>query len=300
MVLKMNWKDEKERAKRMSGRIKETLVVLIQGGIIGVANIIPGVSGGTLAVVLGIYDRLIESLACFFSFPEKRKEYVFFLMKLTLGALGAILLLANLMDFLLTRHFQLTMFAFMGLICGGVPSIWRSHADMRVEKKRALFFLLGILVVLIPSLLGSDTASDAGTAEQASAVVSTWQAYALLFVAGFLAGGGMIVPGVSGSFILVLLGQYAIIIAAIKGLSVLPLLCVSIGAASGILVFSSIIKRCLEKAPAETYYFILGLLAVSFFEIFPGLPSGVLFSVLAFLIFCAGTAASFFMSKLAA
>jgi putative membrane protein len=73
----------------MALRIKETLVVLIKGGIIGVANIIPGVSGGTLAVVLGIYDRLIESIACFFSFPEKRKEYAFFLVKLLMGAVIA-------------------------------------------------------------------------------------------------------------------------------------------------------------------------------------------------------------------
>lgn len=281
----------------MSERIKETVVVLLKGGIIGVANIIPGVSGGTFAVVLGIYDRLIESLACFFSFPEKRKEYVFFLMKLMIGAIGAILLLVNLMDFLLREHFQLTMIAFMGLILGGVPSIWRSHADMHVRKKRVLAFILGVLVVLIPSLLGSDTASDTGAAEQASAVVSTWPEYAMLFTAGFLAGGGMIVPGVSGSFILVLLGQYAIIINAIKGLSIVPLLCVACGAASGILVFSRMIKQCLEKAPAETYYFILGLLAVSFFEIFPGLPSSALLTFLAVLIFGAGTAASFFMSK---
>ena len=66
----------------MLGRITETIVLLLKGCAIGVANIIPGVSGGTIAVVVGVYDRLIESIACFFESPLKRKENILFLMKI--------------------------------------------------------------------------------------------------------------------------------------------------------------------------------------------------------------------------
>lgn len=267
--------------------------------MIGVANIIPGVSGGTLAVILGVYDRLIESIACFFGPSGKRKEYCIFLAKISIGAGAAILLLANVMDFLLARHFHLTMFAFMGLILGGVPSIWKAHGDMSVKTTRVLAFVCGMTVVLVPSLLGSGTEDAAMSGPgPAGLSVSSWHGYLTLLFAGFLAGGAMIVPGISGSFILVLMGQYAVIISAIKALSVPPLLFVAAGASAGVLVFSKIIKVCLEKAPAATYYFILGLIAVSFWEIFPGIPMSAPVFLLVPVTFLCGAGVSFFMAKI--
>jgi len=280
----------------MVGGVKETIILLFKGGAIGVANIIPGVSGGTLAVVLGVYDRLIESIARFFESPEKRKDYILFLAKILFGAGTAVLLLARVMDFLLTHHFHLTMFAFMGLILGGMPSIWTSHGDMKVRTVRILAFVVGMIVVLGLSLLGTG-AEETVAADPSGMSVSGWQGYSMLLIAGFLAGGAMIVPGVSGSFILVLMGQYAVIIAAIKGLSAAPLAFVAAGAAAGILVFSKIIEVCLDKAPAVTYYFILGLITASFYKIFPGMPEttpAALFGAAAFL---GGAGVSYLMSK---
>ena len=246
----------------------ETLVLVIKGGIIGVANIIPGVSGGTLAVILGIYDRLIECIARFFERGSDKKGYLAFIAKVFAGAAVSILLLANLMDYLLTSHYHLTMFAFMGLILGGIPAVIRQHGDMRIATSRLLSFAVGAVVVLGIALVNPDKASGPG----AAALPSGAEEYLLLFVGGFLAGGAMIVPGVSGSFMLVVLGQYGVIISAIKQMAVTPLGFVALGAASGILAFSRIIEFCLKKAPANTYYFILGLIAASFYEIFPGLP----------------------------
>lgn len=283
----------------MAGRIKETVMLLLKGGAIGVANIIPGVSGGTLAVVLGVYDRLIESIARFFEAPEKRKEYILFLAKIFCGAGAAILLLANVMDFLLTHHFHITMFAFMGLILGGIPSIWTTHADMKVRTVRILAFVVGMIVVLGLSLLGSGV-EGAMMTDAAGIAVSGWQGYFMLLLSGFLAGGAMIVPGVSGSFILVLMGQYAVIIAAIKGLSAAPLALVGIGAAAGILVFSKLIGICLDKAPAITYYFILGLIAASFYKIFPGVPETAPVALFGAAAFLGGAGISYLMSKVSA
>ena len=84
----------------------------------------------------------------------------------------------------------------------------------------------------------------------------------------------MIVPGVSGSFLLVLIGQYAVIVTSLKALLVKPLAAVALGAALGILVFSKVIDVLLKKSPAVTYYFILGLIVASLYKIFPGVVVG--------------------------
>ncbi|MEA3489897.1 MAG: DUF368 domain-containing protein [Candidatus Omnitrophota bacterium] len=281
----------------MRKAIKETLVLFIKGGAIGVANIIPGVSGGTIAVILGIYDRLIESIARFFNEPDRRGEYVFFLARIFIAAAVAIVLLANLMDYLLASRFQETMFMFMGLIIGGIPAVVRSHGDMRIRTLRILAFVLGMIIVLGLSLIGKNY-GETGASVVPDASVLDRGTYLMILIAGFLAGGAMIVPGVSGSFILVLLGQYALIISAIKDLAIRPLAVMALGAAAGILVFSKVIEACLEKIPSITYYFILGLIFASLYKIFPGLPGGGEKGLFCFGTFIAGTALSYLLSKI--
>ncbi|MDD4203476.1 MAG: DUF368 domain-containing protein, partial [Candidatus Omnitrophica bacterium] len=270
--------------------------LFIKGMVIGVANIIPGVSGGTLAVVLGIYDKLIEAISNLFSRPEKRKEYIIFLATVFVGAGSAIVLLANLMNYLLASHYNLTLFAFMGLIAGGIPAIWRAHSDMKPSVGRLISFLIGIALVMIPALLGSETKATAMVSNSGNLEFGL-TGYIFLVFAGFMAGGGMIVPGISGSFILVLMGQYAVIISAIKGFVVAPLLFVGAGAAAGILVFSKIIEAALKKAPSGTYYFILGLVIASLCVVFPGMPMSVKTALASVTVFSTGAVLAYIMSK---
>jgi len=251
----------------------ESLTLVFKGAVIGVANIIPGVSGGTLAVILGIYDRVIEAIPGFFTEPGKRWSYAFFLAKIFIGAAVSILLLANVMDYLLRTHFAVTMFVFMGLILGGIPSVAKAHGDMKTSFPRVAAFILGAGLVLGVSFLGGENSK---TEVITAGALDSMSLGALLYLSfcGFLAGGAMIVPGVSGSFVLVLLGKYALIIASIKSLAVKPLGIFAAGTAVGILVFSKLMAILLKKNPAGTYYFILGLVLASVYEIFPGVPAG--------------------------
>lgn len=275
------------------------LLLFVKGMVIGVANIIPGVSGGTLAVVLGIYDKLIEAISNILSRSEKRKEYAIFLATVFLGAASAIVLLANLMNYLLTSHYHLTVFAFMGLIAGGIPAIWRTHPDMKPNQVRLVSFLIGAALVIIPAFLGAET-KDMAIVSNSGIPEFALTSYLFLVLAGFMAGGGMIVPGISGSFILVLMGQYTMIILAIKELNLTPLLFVGVGAATGILVFSKIIEIALKKVPAGTYYFILGLVIGSLWVVFPGIPSSVKTVLAGWALFMAGMTLSYLMSKISA
>lgn len=282
-----------------SAQMKESLLLFLKGIGIGVANIIPGVSGGTIAVILGIYDRLIEAIAEFFENPEKRKEYIFFIAKILTGAIFAILFLSRIMEFLLEHHFKETMFLFMGLVLGGIPAIVASHEDMRIRTSRILAFVLGMIVVLGISIIGKEYGKPLIPVPAGETASLQFQGYIMMLVAGFFAGGAMIVPGISGSFILVILGQYVTIINAIRYFHIKPLLVLAVGAAAGLAVFSKAIDICLKKMPSFTYYFILGLICASFYKIFPGIPVTIGQTIFCGMTFIAGAACSYALSKAA-
>ena len=119
--------------------LKKDAILMLKGGAIGIANIIPGVSGGTLAVVLGIYEYLIESISNIATDKEKRKEYLLFIVKVAIGAVVVVFLTATLMKFLLENYNIYTNLAFAGLIAGSIPSIYKSHKDMNLNFCAMLF-----------------------------------------------------------------------------------------------------------------------------------------------------------------
>ena len=278
-------------------KLKDSLILFFKGAAVGIANIIPGVSGGTIAVVLGIYDKLIESIAEFMQNPKKRKEYIVFLAKVCLGAVCAIFLLANVMSYLLESHFSMTMFLFMGFILGGMPAIVKAHDDMKIRTSRIMSFILGMILVLSISIIGRNL-SPQEAVFTSGAVLTDTSSYIIFFAASFFAGGAMIVPGISGSFILVLLGQYSILVSSVKELRFQAILIAVFGAVLGIFIFSKVIDFLLKRMPTLTYYFIIGLICASFYKIFPGIPKTVFEGAICLLTFSVGTILSYFLSKL--
>jgi putative membrane protein len=245
---------------------------MIKGGIIGIAFVIPGVSGGTLAVVLGIYQNMIEAISNFFSDREKRIEYFWFLFKVLSGAAIVALLFILIMDFLLTYYEVYTYLFFIGAIAGSIPSIYRTHPDMKLNVASVITFLIAIALIIVMELSFSKPVSD--TINLTSFNFDMGKGIMLL-ISGILAGGSMIVPGVSGSFILVLLGQYHVVIRILKTIDYVPIIFFMTGILIGIWVFAKIIDVLLKRYPKETFYFILGLVIASLFSIFPGIPSTI-------------------------
>lgn len=272
--------------------LKDKISLMLKGGVIGVANIIPGVSGGTMAVVLGIYEKLIEAIGNLATDKEKRKDYIIFLGIVGMGAAAAIVILSWLMDFLLTDYPIYTYLFFIGLIAGSIPSIYKTHDDMDINGSSILTFLLGMATILafVFLFLEVEKSKDINFEYQLTAA-----GIGLLFLSGILAGGSMIVPGISGSFILVLLGQYRVIIKAIKEFDVLLIGIVAAGAGAGIWGFAKLIDFLLKRYPKQTMYFILGLVVASLYPIFPGLPEGGGATALAILIGISGFAVAFLL-----
>ena len=238
----------------------------IYGCIIGVANIIPGVSGGTMAVMLNIYDKLIDS---FTGLRRNFKKSIKFLLPVLIGAGLGIVIFSKLIK-LLIEHCPLpTCFFFIGLIVGSMPLVFRKA----LEKKFRPLSLIPLAVFLAGMIILAFVRTEGQAAAEGSVQLDAagWFFY---FGASAVAAMCMIIPGVSGSMILMIFGIYASVIEAISGVtkhfgdSVMLLIPVGLGVIAGIVFGAKVIDICIKRFPQMTYFAIIGLMLGSPLTIF--------------------------------
>ncbi len=254
------------------------IIDIIKGIFIGIANIIPGVSGGTMAVSLGIYDRIISAVSNLF---KDWKSSVKTLLPLLAGCALGIVGFTYAIEFLLSSHTFVTCMAFVGLILGGLPTLFIS---LKKEMKRSsssvgiagilAFVILFCVAVFLPMLNADDQVLRTFTAAPGTLIA--------LFLVGVIASATMVIPGVSGSLVMMILGYYYGIINTIKaflealrhfdiggmfsaGILLLPF---GIGVLLGIFLIARLITFLFEKYGVPTYCAILGLIIASPFAIF--------------------------------
>lgn len=253
----------------------EPVFNFFKGMVIGVANLVPGVSGGTMALVMGIFEKLIEAISQFFTNRKKRKQYIFFLLPVISGGIAAILLFARVFSFLLSSDIfsQPTYFFFIGLILGSLPFLITVHHDMRIRPIRVLFFVIGLgLIVLVTFFIGRDNDVDTFkinlTLFNMINITDISIKYGLwLFFCGIVTSSAMVIPGVSGSAILLGLGEYRNVLYFVSELMAVQLIIFGIGAVVGIIFCARLIDYCLKRIPSNTYYFIIGLVIASIFQV---------------------------------
>ena len=274
------------------------------------ANVIPGVSGGTLAVVFNIYDKFVNAITLNVKKLWANKE---FLIPLLSGMASGVLIFSKMIS-VLYEHFPIqTNFVFAGLIVGSIPLIFSFVKKIPAGEKLSalsvvslvLCVLAGCAAILIFSWLE-------GSVEKISSVgeilPEPTAALALrIFVAGILGAVVMIIPGISGSLIMLIMGVYTIVITSIPALfradtflrALLLLLPNGIGVLAGLLCGAKLISFFLKKIPNHTYAVILGLLVGSAITIFPsvGLIKNVLMGIACALCFFCGVALAYFSSK---
>lgn len=275
----------------------KSLYLILKGMTIGIANVIPGVSGGTFAFIFGIYDKLTEAIGNFFTDSKRRKEYFFFLVQVIGGAVLGILLFAKLLGFLLEYNQisrQITYAFFIGLIGGSIPFIVKSHHDMKPNFKRILILLVGMILIIFTIVFNQDKGGV--VTDHTNPLRLIW-----LFLCGLFSGGSMIVPGFSGSALLVSLGEYETVVTTYLGdikTFIVPIIVFSFGAASGIVVFAKIVEVCFKKFKSSTLYFILGLIIASLIQIVTKTSTGFETGVLALLGVTSALAVGFFLAFL--
>ena len=251
---------------------------IIRGVLIGVANVIPGVSGGTMAVSLGVYDRLISSLTGLF---KNIKKSLATLIPLFIGMAIGIVGFAFLIEYLFAKFPVATCLTFVGLILGGLPLLAVSlKKELAKEKTGLKAGHIAAFVILFVFGIGMSLLGGEGKAVNLSAV--SFGGMLLLFLIGVITSATMVVPGVSGSMVLMILGYYNSIIGVItdfitalkdfdmKGLlhGVTVLLPFGLGVLVGIFLIAKLIEFLFERYAALTYSAILGLILSSPFAIF--------------------------------
>lgn len=261
---------------------------IYRGILMGASDVIPGVSGGTIAILLGIYDRLIIAINGIFSKEWKRQ--LSFLIPLGIGVGSAILLLSRLIEWLLANYAVPTHFFFLGLIIGILPYLLH-QADARRTFRVNHYVLLVIGAVLIGSLVFL----HAGNSDVITNM--TTSTYILLFFSGFLASSAMILPGISGSFMLLVIGVYPTVIGAVSQLRLDVLVVTGVGIVAGIVVMSKIIRYFLDRFGLYTFAIIIGSVIGSIVVVFPGWPATMPLLLLSMLTFVIGLLVAYFLGR---
>ncbi len=239
---------------------------ILRGVVIGIANIIPGVSGGTMMVSMGIYDTLIHCITHLFS---EFKKSVKTLLPYAIGMLIGIMALASLLSFLFEHYPLPTNTAFIGLILGGLAPLLRKIERKKINPVAVIVFIVFFAVVIWMAL--------AGPRQNAESVEINIGTILILVVMGAIASATMIIPGVSGSMMLMLLGYYTPVLnelnalktaifsanLAAMGAPLAVLLPFVVGVALGIFGIAKLIEWFIARFPTPTYCGVLGLVLAS-------------------------------------
>lgn len=262
---------------------------IYRGLIMGASDVVPGVSGGTIAVLLGIYNRLIEAINGIFT--KGWKEHIKFLLPLVIGVGLSIFSLSHLMKWLFKNHAGLTYFFFLGLIIGILPYLFReSNARQAFKIRHVLLLIIGILLLII-----MPTPADVNEGEVIQ--IFTTKTYVYLFISACLASAAMILPGISGSLVFLILGVYPTVISAVSDIDLLLIAIIGIGIIFGIIVMSKLIQFFFNRYRVATFAAIIGLVIGSIFVIFPGWPSELKSTILSIITFGSGLLAAYVLSK---
>ncbi|MGD9909053.1 MAG: DUF368 domain-containing protein [Candidatus Izemoplasmatales bacterium] len=244
-------------------------MLLLKGFIIGIAFIIPGVSGGTLAIYLGIYDKLLHAIG---HIVTETKKSIQFLVPVFLGVGLSVVLLAKILGYFIEKNSLVTLFFFIGLILGGIPYLFKQTKGAKIKPAHYIAFAVAFAIVIL-MLLYKLNYSSTGL----ETFPKTIGNFALIFMLGLIASTTMIIPGISGSALLMVLGFYTAIVTNVVGnlfdfssfsYNLFVMIPFGLGAVVGIVVFSKVLETLLKKYKSETYYAIIGFIIASIIVIF--------------------------------
>ena len=248
----------------------EAIKLFFVGIILGVANIIPGVSGGTLAVVFNIYDRIIGLISL--NIKKIFSEWKF-ILPIGLGMCAGIIGFSKVITFLFENYPMQTNLFFVGIIAGSIPLVLRkinsSIQETQVKKNKkpyvstVISFLVALAVMIVMAFFKDISGSSIIYTELSVKLFFT------LMISGAVGAVAMIIPGISGSFLMLALGTYATIIGSLSDFNIPLMIPTAIGILLGLLCGAYLVRTLMEKVPAQTYGSILGLVVGSIFTVFP-------------------------------
>ena len=298
---------------------------IIIGIIIGISNIVPGVSAGTMFVILGIFKKLIDQVGLCLDevktmvkditkFKEKNGgiravgimfKNIFmsqktFLIPIAIGMIFAIYFVAKLFSILNPEQILYRNYIFLGLILGGIPALFKElkkGTDITNIKKRKIsiyiFMIIGFAMMFALYLL---KVNGIGLRKVGYEELSIAMAIPL-FLVGAIAAASMVIPGISGSMVVLILGYYELMTLSISKLNMIFIIPFAIGILVGIMAILKLIKYLLDKHYTRTYSCIVGFVIGSLLMVFPGLPVGVMGYVITIVCIAIGIMLSYMVEK---
>lgn len=293
-------------------KLKELIMNFIQGFCMALADSVPGVSGGTIAFLLGFYDKFIGSLDDLFRGNlESKKTALKFLIKLGFGWLIGFGIAATILSNLFNTQIYAMSSLFIGFIIFAIPIVINEEKEiLKSNYKNIIFTILGIILVVGITIFTSSNNQgiDITTLNMGTIIY--------VFIAAAIAISAMVLPGISGSTLLLIFGLYIPIMGAIKeflhlNFTYFPILVVfGLGIIAGIVFFVRLIRKCLEKYRSQSIYVIIGMMIGSLYSIINGPTTlsepqaamtfgtfNILFFILGILILVALQCLKIFMNK---
>lgn len=279
--------DPEKELERHAG-VKMRLIDAVKGFIIGATMSVPGASGGTMAILLGIYDDIIGAVS---SLRRNFKKSFLFLFVLFIGGFLGLLCITKPMEYLL-EHFQYpTLFFFAGAILGGVPLLCRQSQVKKFSAGVIGWPVLGAAIVIgiwaLEFIPGFAFAYNPG---------GGFKDYLILFVIGLVCSAGFVLPGISTSFLFVLFGIYEEMLAAVSSFDIKFIFSLGLGMLIGALLVAKLLDKLMAKYTQQSFLTMLGFVLGSLVAVIPGVPQGwnILWCILTLV---AGFCAIYFASR---
>lgn len=234
------------------------LRVILCGFITGSVMAVPGISGGSAAMVIGVYDDLLRAVSRCFSEPRRN---IPLLLRFALGGILGLFLMAGAISWLLTTPAEVPVrFLFLGAVAGGIPAIFRKAGVRRLNASGLVLILSGAAAVLLLASFpeGLFTPGERGFADMA-----------LQFTGGVLLAAALVLPGISASHFLYMLGIYDAVMEKLSTLDLIPLLPLAAGTVLGIFLTARLIETLFQRHQAGTFLVILGFMLASLRELIP-------------------------------
>lgn len=277
---------------------------ILAGMMIGICGILPGVSGGILAVSFGLYRPMLDAVAELFKHPKKS---ILFLLPIGAGAALGLFLGSVILHSFMSAHYNEIMYLFVGLVIGGIPSFLQEANSGGFKKRWLLFTVLGAALacslILLKNAFGAAGTDDLSLIKSASDAAEISHLNPIqLILTGAVSSVGVIIPGISTSFILMYLGWYRPALAAVANINIIPLLFIGLGGVICTLLLIKAIRWIFSHFRGYAYYTVLGfllvsVLLVSILFIFPGFALDLIHVLdLALLVF--GFFTAYLMGKM--
>lgn len=277
----------------------------VLGGIcVGIANIIPGVSGGTIIVLLGLFDKLMESISNIFNFKiklkDKKKDFAF-LLQVLVGAGIGLVGFAKILEFLFVSFEIQTLYWFVGLILCSLPMLKRK--ELNDQKVNWIFVLIGMFIIWLISYLAPGEEGNIVPLEELLAKDLTITYCLTLVGVGAIGGASMMFPGVSGSMVLLVLGWYHLFKGYVANVTtfefniLIPLIFMAIGIIIGIVISAVITNYLLKHFKRNTMSLIFGLIIMSAIVIIPTSGYTVINSIASIITFLLGALVIYIFDK---